>query len=220
MKYKAAVFDLDGTLLDTLEDLADSCNAALESFGFAAHPTEAYRYFVGDGVETLVNRAAPETVDNKAVTDQIVRAMRAEYAKRWADKSRPYDGVHEMLGELARRGVILTVLSNKPHDFTCLCAARLLDGCDFAIIQGVDEATPAKPDPSGALRIVDQLGLSPEQFLYLGDTNTDMRTAVAAGMFAVGACWGFRPRGELAGAGAAALIDHPSQFPALLDGSD
>lgn len=217
MKYKAVVFDLDGTLLDTLEDLADSANAALIRFGLDTHPTEAYRYFVGDGVPALMRRVAPETGSDAKLAAELVGAMRSEYARRWAEKSRPYDGVREMLSELAMRGTAMAILSNKPHDFTCMCAAKLLDGCEFAVVQGVDETTPPKPDPAAALRIAGQLGLPPGEFLYLGDTDTDMRTAAGAGMFAVGACWGFRPREELAAAGADALIDHPSQLPDLLN---
>ena len=215
MKYKAAVFDLDGTLLDTLEDLADSCNAALRRFALATHPTEAYRYLVGGGTDALMRRVAPN--GDTSLWAKLLEAMLDEYAQRWAEKTRPYEGVREMLSELAARGTVMAVLSNKPHEFTCLCVDRLLDGCDFAIVQGLDENTPPKPDPSGAVRIAGRLGLAPEEFLYLGDTNTDMRTAVAAGMFAVGACWGFRPRKELADAGAAALVDHPRELLDLFD---
>lgn len=218
MKYKAVLFDLDGTLLDTLADLADSMNAALAREGMPTHPAEAYRYFVGDGVANLVRRAVPaDRRDDRPLGENLAAAMRAEYRRRWDAKTRPYDGVPELLAELARRGLRTAVLSNKPHESTCLCVGKLLAFHRFGAVQGVADGVPLKPDPAGALGIADRLDVAPADFLYVGDTGTDMRTAVAAGMYAVGALWGFRPADELAAAGARKLIERPADLLDLAD---
>ncbi len=216
MKYRAAMFDLDGTLLDTLDDLADSMNATLASLSLPTHPTEAYKTFVGDGIHNLVLRVAPAALNDEKLAETLLDGMRSEYAKRWADKTRPYDGVDKMLTTLTDRGVRMTILSNKPHDMLKLCVDRLLTSWRFEAVRGVDERTPAKPDPSGALAIAEQLGASPEEIIYLGDTNTDMQTAVAVGMFAVGVTWGFRDESELRDNGADAIITHPSELFSLM----
>jgi phosphoglycolate phosphatase len=210
--YRAVIFDLDGTLLDTLEDLADSMNASLAACSLPQHPVEAYRLFVGDGVENLVIRAAPAASGDPSLKTALLLRMRSEYQRRWADKSRPYPGIESLLNELSNRDIPMAVLSNKPHDFTLLCATRLLPHHTFTIVQGIDQNTPAKPNPSGALAIAEKLAIPPTAFAYLGDTNTDMQTANAASMFAVGAQWGFRTQQELVDAGAQALIDEPKQL--------
>jgi phosphoglycolate phosphatase len=218
MGFRAVVFDLDGTLLDTLEDLADSMNAALRGLGLPEHPVDAYKMFVGDGIEKLVMRAAPEAREDGALRRRALEGMRDQYSRRWADKSRPYRGVPELLDALTARGVPLTVLSNKPRVFTEQCVESLLHRWSFHPVLGVDEETPRKPDPGGALRIAGELGLDPGHFLYLGDTGTDMRTAGAAGMYAVGALWGFRGAEELRQQGARTLIQRPQQLLEVLDG--
>jgi len=216
MQYKAVVFDLDGTLLDTLDDLAASMNAALGRFGLETHPADDYRYFVGDGLDNLVRRVAPAARDDGELAEKLLDAMRDEYSRRWADKTQPYAGVAKMLDGLTDRGLAITVLSNKPDDFTGLCVRRLLGDWRFEIVQGVSDDVPAKPDPAGAIMISERLGIAPGEFLYLGDTDTDMKTANAAGMYAVGATWGFRTPEELRDNGAKALIDHPTGLLELL----
>ena len=216
MKYKAVLFDLDGTLLDTLEDLADSMNAVLSGFGFPRRPVAAYRYFVGDGMRMLALRALPESHRDGGTLDEAIERMRAQYARRWDNKTRPYPGIDELLDALAERGVAAAVLSNKPDEFTKLCVSKLLPDWRFEAAQGVSERCPPKPDPAGAMAVSERMGVPPGQFLYLGDTNTDMRTANAAGMFPVGAAWGFRTPDELRESGAAAVIDHPMDLLELL----
>jgi len=216
MTHTAVLFDLDGTLLDTLEDLADSMNAVLARRGFDTHPVEAYKTFVGDGVDMLVRRTAPKSRGDAKLHGELIEEMGREYADRWANKTRPYDGVAEMLNGLSERGVKMAVLSNKPHDFTELCVGKLLAGWSFDAVQGVCDSVAKKPDPAGALRIAERLGAAPAEFLYLGDTNTDMLTAVAAGMYAVGALWGFRTADELSAHGARTLIQHPTELLALV----
>lgn len=210
MPYKAVLFDLDGTLLDTLEDLADATNAALAKLGLPGHPLEAYKQFVGDGLENLVRRAMPQGRLDEMLLARGIELARHEYAGRWAEKSRPYAGIPDLLDGLGRRGLPMAVLSNKPDEFTRLCVTRLLAGWHFAAVQGARPDLPRKPDPHGALAIAAYMGIVPGEILYLGDTNTDMQTAVAAGMFPVGALWGFRTAGELLAAGAAALARTPT----------
>jgi len=214
--YRAVLFDLDGTLLDTLADLADSMNAALEGLGFPRHPVEAYRYFVGDGVKMLVARALPERHRSEETIGRTAESMRTEYARRWDCKTRPYEGIPELLSALSERGVAMAVLSNKPDDSTKLCVSRLLPDWRFAAVQGVSETVLPKPDPTGAEHVTRGLGIPAGEFLYLGDTDTDMKTAVAAGMFPVGAAWGFRTADELRANGARAVIDRPTELLELL----
>ncbi|MCX6908944.1 MAG: HAD family hydrolase [Verrucomicrobia bacterium] len=215
MKYKAVLFDLDGTLLDTLEDLADSMNASLARVGAPPHPVANYRYFVGDGVLTLCHRVLPADRRDEATIKAAAAAMRDEYGQRWAAKTRPYPGIPELLDALTARGVAMAVLSNKNNDFTKLCVEKLLGRWRFDAVQGLDETIHKKPDPSGALSVAQRLKLAPADFLYLGDTNTDMKTAVAAGMFPVGALWGFRTAEELTTHGAKVLIAQPMDLLAL-----
>jgi len=210
--HQCVLFDLDGTLLDSLADLAHSMNAVLGRFGLPQHPVAAYRYFVGDGMETLARRVLPQDRLDEPMVRQTVTAMRAEYANRWNDETKPYPGIPELLEGLTTRGVTMAILSNKPDDFTRKAVATLLGKWNFRVIRGVRPGGVKKPDPAGALAIAKELGLTPADFLYLGDTNTDMITANRAGMFAVGALWGFRTEGELKKNGAKAIIARPQEL--------
>jgi phosphoglycolate phosphatase len=215
-RYLAVVFDLDGTLLDTVQDLADSVNIVLSSFGFPQHDTEAYKYFVGDGVEELARRALPEGHRDQATLAQSVAAIREEYSRRWANKTRPYEGVPELLDALSASDIRMAILSNKPDDSTRATVSRLLPKWHFEPVVGASPSVPMKPDPGGALAIARSLNLPPDEFLYLGDTATDMKTARAAGMYPVGALWGFRTAEELIENGARTTIGKPSQLLELL----
>ena len=216
MKYKAVLFDVDGTLLDSIEDLTHSMNTVLDRFGFPLHSVESYKYFVGEGIETLVYRALPENRRDEEIHRKCVVAMREEYGKRWAEKTRPYEGVPELLDALTRQGVKMTILSNKPDDFTKLIVRRLLPHWRFDPVLGARPSVPKKPDPTGALEIARHVGMSPDQFLYLGDSKTDIQTARAAGMYPVGALWGFRTREELIENGAVVVICKPTDLLELL----
>ncbi len=210
MKFKAVLFDLDGTLLDTLEDLGDSMNAVLGRRGLPTHEMAKYKVFVGDGITKLAIRALPEALrEDGALVADVVAEMRAEYAAHWAVKTRAYDGVPELLDALAERGVRMAVLSNKPDDFTKTMTAHMLPRWKFEWVIGDRGSTPPKPHPGSAFEIAANMGLEPREFLYLGDTNTDMMTATAAGMHPVGVLWGFRTGGELAASGARELIERP-----------
>jgi phosphoglycolate phosphatase len=211
-RYKAVVFDLDGTLLDTLEDLGDAVNRVLAKRGFPTHPMDAYRYFVGDGSAILVERAVPESVRGTDVYRECLAAFMADYDQSWKVKTRLYEGIPEMLDALTARGIDMAILSNKSHGFTVTCVQDLLSKWRFAAVFGLRDDVPRKPDPAGAIEIAGILGMAPEQIIYLGDTAIDMQTAVSAGMFPIGALWGFRTGEELLKNGAAALIEHPNDL--------
>ena len=211
-KISAVVFDLDGTLLDTLEDLGDAVNRVLTDRGFPAHPMEAYRYFVGDGSAVLIERALPESARGSDVYRDCLAAFMADYDRSWKVKTRLYDGISEMLDSLADQGIDMAILSNKSHGFTVNCVRDLLSKWRFKPVFGLRDDVPRKPDPTGALEISRLLGASPDRMIYLGDTAIDMQTAVSAGMFPVGALWGFRTREELEENGAKVLIQHPREL--------
>ena len=151
MNYKAVLFDLDGTLLDTLDDIADATNLALRGLGFPEHRSESYKLMVGDGVENLVRRVLPEGRRDAATVAACAERMQGEYARHWAVKTRPYDGIVELLDALAARGIVMAVLSNKPENFTRLCVEKLLPAGRFAVVIGSRPSLPKKPDPTGAL---------------------------------------------------------------------
>jgi len=220
MSYKAVLFDLDGTLLDTLTDLADAANHALRGLGCPEHPRDSFRCFIGDGVETLIQRALPEDRRDAATMAECAGLMRTEYAQRWAATTCPYDGIPELLDALTARGIPMAVLSNKPDTFTRLCVDQLLSGWQFAAVLGAGTLFPRKPDPAGAREIARRLGVAPGKVIYLGDTNTDMLTAIATGMFPVGALWGFRTAEELISSGAHALVQRPLDLLSIMDGKN
>ena len=218
MNYKAVIFDLDGTLLNTIDDLTDVMNDVLAEVGAAPHDVEQAKVCVGDGLRNYVLRVLPAARrGDEPLVAHCCERFREEYATRWGIKTRPYDGVPEMLTALAGRGVPVAVLSNKPDEFTQITVRELLGQWRFAAVRGVRADGVKKPDPAGAIEIAAGMGIRPAEFLYVGDTNTDMTTANAAGMFPVGATWGYRSRDELLAHGAKVLIDTPTDLLALLN---
>ncbi len=215
--FRAVIFDMDGTLLDTLEDIADSMNAVLKEMGFPVHNIEAYKAFTGDGIVPLVERAFLPEFRDKETVQAGVEKMQKEYALHWSNKTRPYDGIPELLDELVQRKIQMTILSNKLDRFTKLAARKFLPAWSFVQIKGITPSIPKKPAPDGALLIARALGSSPEEFVYIGDTDVDMKTANAAGMFPVGALWGFRGREELIENGAKVVIETPLEVLRLFD---
>ena len=216
-QFMAVIFDLDGTLIDSIEDLADSMNTVLENLGYPVHDTESYRYMVGDGVRSLAERALTGTVRDETTIELCLDKFKEEYTARWATKTHAYEGIPDLLDELETRQIRMNILSNKVDHFTKLTVSRFFPRHKFDYVMGADPSLPKKPDPAGALLIANKLGIPPQQFLFLGDTNTDMMTAVAAGMFPVGAIWGFRAEKELYESGASKVITHPRELLPFFD---
>ena len=221
---RAFIFDLDGTLLDTLLDIGNACNAMLAAHGYPTHPAEAYRRMVGNGFGKLVRRALPgdalerlraQCPDERAV-DALVDETRAIYVAHLNDATRPYEGMPEALRELAARDMRLAVFSNKPDEYTRALMDAHFPGV-FSVVRGARPDTPLKPDPAGALAVAADLGTSPAQCFYVGDSDVDMLTARHAGMTGVGVAWGFRGLEEVREAGAAHLVRHPGDLPSLLE---
>jgi phosphoglycolate phosphatase len=217
MPFRATIFDLDGTLLDTLDDIANAANAVLAARGCPPHPNSQYRMLIGEGVVKLLLRALPETHRDEATVQACVAAYVREYERTWNAKTKPYAGVPEMLDGLGARGLKLVVLSNKPDHFTQQCVKELLAKWDFDAILGASDRFPRKPDPASAIEISRGLGVPPAECLYVGDSGIDMQTARAAGMYAVGALWGFRDQEELLRDGAQLLISKPCEVLDHLD---
>jgi len=217
MHFSAVLFDLDGTLLDTLADIAHSANRVLADLGFPTHDIDAYRQFVGEGLIVFFQKALPAKVSADDVMPSCVEGFREAYGREWNVRTQPYEGVRELLNSLATRQIQMAVLSNKPDVFTKRCVREYFPDFEFRVVIGQREGVPRKPDPAGAIEIVDEMQVPVEQFLYLGDSAIDMETATAAGMYAVGALWGFRTLEELQQSGAKRLISRPVDLLELLD---
>ena len=213
-KIAAVLFDLDGTLADSLGDLANATNFALAKLGCPTHPLDAYRHFVGDGARQLCTRALPR--DRQDLLEETVKLMRAQYAEHCFELTHLYPGILELVTELHRRGLKLAVLSNKPDDFTKRIVNHYFHPSPFDVVRGQLPHVPLKPDPTAALQIAVELNVPASKWLYLGDTNTDMRTAQSAGMKGVGVLWGFRDREELAESGAQVIVSQPDEVLRLL----
>jgi len=216
MRYRAVLLDLDGTLLNTLEDISNAANRVLATQGFPTHPLDIYRRLIGEGAARLITRILPKEKRDADTVQTCLEAYLNDYGQNWSIKTKPYVGIPEMLDALVARGLKLAVLSNKPEEFTQKCVRELLSNWTFDAVIGTSNRVPSKPSPVGALEIAGRLNISPEEFLYLGDTGIDMRTAIAARMFAVGVLWGFRDREELQREGARVLIEKPLEILRLL----
>lgn len=210
--YKAVLFDLDGTLTDTLADIADAMNRALRLHDLPEWPVEAYRYLVGNGAKVLSERCVRERQELSAAVRQTYQAY---YETHNLVQTKPYEGVPEMLQALVDRGIRLAVFSNKPDADTKAVVRHFFPEIPFAAVRGQVEGVPVKPDPTGALAVADEMGLAPGDFLYLGDTAVDMECALAAGMHPVGALWGFRTEEELRQSGAEHLARQPGDLLAI-----
>ncbi|MFW6250919.1 MAG: HAD family hydrolase [Alkalispirochaetaceae bacterium] len=206
MKYKAVIFDLDGTLLDTIGDIAGAMNHALKQHGFPTHPEEAYYDMVGWGLDELSERALPEGSDPKKVLPSIREAWLEYYREHPADRTVPYEGAEELLAALVEANVSLGILSNKPHEMAEQTVAALLPRRYFAAIIGLDDRFPPKPDPTSLLHILEQVDVAPEEACMVGDSEVDMETARNAGVGAVAVSWGFRTLETLQDSGAEVTV--------------
>lgn len=211
MAYSSIIFDLDGTLLDTLTGLAVTCNTVLEKHGFPCHIQDKYRYFVGDGLATLVKRITPEGTEED-ILEGCMGLFTTLYARTWQSTCAPYPGVREMLEALRRRSIRLAVLSNKPHAFTTVFVDKFFPEGLFSLVYGQRDGYAKKPDPGTALEIAAQLGSAPRETVFVGDSGVDIRTGKAAGMFTVGVAWGFRGREELEEHNADIIITTPMEL--------
>jgi phosphoglycolate phosphatase len=209
MRFNGVILDMDGTLLDTLDDLANSMNRVLALYGYPVHPVKSYRYFVGDGMEMLAKRVLPAGCGGEEAVRECMEAMDKEYQLRFFECTKLYPGIPELLDWLEEHRIQKAVLSNKPDAFTRAVAKEFLSEWTFSQIRGEGPLTPRKPNPAAALEIALGMDIKPGNILYLGDTGTDMRTAGRAGMYAVGALWGFRTAKELAQNGAREIVETP-----------
>lgn len=212
MTCKAVIFDLDGTLLDTLADLAGSANRVLASRNFSTHPQQAYNLFVGDGSKLLMTRALPQDQRKLPVIDACLDAFIADYGQHWDKATHPYDGIIDLIDALQSRAIKISVVTNKPHRFTGAMMDHFFKGRPFFPILGQQEGIPKKPHPQQALVAAEKMGVSPESCIFLGDSAVDMETAQRAGMQPVGAGWGFRSVRELTAAGATSVLSHPLEL--------
>ena len=213
-RFDAVIFDLDGTLLNTLDDLADSINAALEKYGYPTHSREAVRTFVGSGSEMLVRRALAPVTDEQIVAE-VHRSFKEIYQQMMKNKTAPYDGINEVLATLNSNGIKMAVMSNKPHA-AVVPLIKDYFGDYIPLAAGADKDTPEKPNPIGTLRVLEKLGTDKNRTVYMGDSDIDIFTAKNAGLFALGCSWGFRDRELLEKSGADLVIDSPYELIALL----
>lgn len=213
-QQRAVIFDLDGTLLDTLNDLATSGNELLASRGLPTHPVDAYRIFIGDGMGKLVQRIFPEEIRpaDGEETELILAEYRAAYEKNWQATTTMFPGMAELLDQLKADKVPIGVLSNKSHDFTLKCVGAFLSDWEWDVVLGARDGVPRKPEPEAAIEAAEKAGALPENCYFVGDSNVDILTAVNAGMHAVGVSWGFRSVEELRDAGAEVIIDTPHEL--------
>lgn len=207
------IFDLDGTLLDTLSSLAGAYNEALQQMNCPPHPVASYRYIIGDGARVAAERALPSARQLDADIDECVMRFKAIYKDIWQDAA-PYRGIEEMLQQLQGR-ISLAVLSNKDSGFTRQCTDHFFPN-KFALVQGFEPGIRHKPDPTGANKIISAMGVRPQQTFMVGDTATDMLTARAVGMTGIGVKWGFREAAEMIEAGANQVIESPAELAELI----
>lgn len=209
---KLIIFDLDGTLLDTLEDLAESVNYALHEFGYQEHLMEDYRYMVGDGITKLIERALPEEARTEDIVSRVKAGFVSHYRSHKTDRTRPYPGIPELLEKLKHAGIVMAVASNKFQEATHDLIHHYFGDQLFQVVLGQREGIPAKPDPSIVEEILAVTCVEKKDTLYVGDSCTDIQTAVRAGVTPVGVAWGFRPCEELVNNGALHLAGSPEEI--------
>jgi len=213
MRYEAVIFDLDGTLINSIDDLADSCNSMLIAYDLPTHEVEAYKYFVGNGIGKLVERALPpEKAADKDFYEKALSKFKELYNGQVLNKTRAYSGIRETLLKLIEKDVPMAVCTNKPMDAAKTIISILFEPDTFQVVMGDRPGYPRKPDPFTCLEICREIGVEPEKVVYLGDSGVDMQTAVSAGFLPVGARWGFREDDELLENGAELLLDKPTDL--------
>jgi phosphoglycolate phosphatase len=217
MNFNAIIFDLDGTLLDTLQDLVNTLNTVLTLHSYPVHTIDECRFLVGHGMRELIRKALPEGADTPENIDLLLKEFMIHYADNWNVNSRPYPGIAPMLDSISERNIKMAILSNKADHFTRLCAESLLKQWNFNVVMGHHNGIAHKPDPEGVLLVARMLHEDPSSILYVGDSGIDMLTASRAGMYPLGVLWGFRPKSELLEFGAKTLVQHPEEIIGMLD---
>ena len=210
--YKAIIFDLDGTLIDSLEDLANAVNYGLENMGYKPHPLEKYKKFVGNGAIKLCERALAEYTDYKGETEILHGYFSEYYNAHCTDITAPYEGISDLLSELGNNRIRIAVASNKPDEFTKSIISTVFRGVPFAAVYGKRENRETKPAPDIVFDILHDLNLNKEDVILSGDSNVDIMTAANAGIKSIGCTWGFRTREELEEAGADFIVNSPEEI--------
>jgi phosphoglycolate phosphatase len=217
LTIKAIVFDLDGTLLNTLESIGNAFNRSLRKMDMPVHEIDRYRYFIGDGVFNCAKRCLPSEHCNEENVNKLVEIERLDYARSWKIDAQPYDGIQALLDSLVGAGYRLAVLTNKDDVFAQQCVRHFFPATRFDCVVGHSSSVPHKPDATGGNLIAEQLGFATCELAMIGDTSIDIHTAQACNMFSVGVLWGFREIAELEAAGADRIIEHPSQLLDILE---
>ena len=213
-KIKAAIFDLDGTIINTLVDLANAGNTVLERMGLPTHPIEKYNYFVGSGIYNLARRILPEELkSDEDLVKKVFDQFNAEYAIHYMDNTAAYEGMKETLDELRSMGIKVGVLTNKGHEFTVPMVKKVYGDYPFEIVLGKTDRFPVKPDRGLIMHVINEMSVTPEECIYIGDSNVDMMTARNGEIEEIiGVSWGFRTVEELTEAGAKYIIDTPGEI--------
>lgn len=211
-RIQAVIFDLDGTLLYTLDDIRNSMNPVFEQYGLPTFTLDEYRYLVGSGIREMADRAIPLERLTEPLVQDCIAGFHREYSLHWADTTHPYPGIVAALQRLHIAGLRLGVLSNKPHDFTVQIIDRMFPEHPFDEVLGASPAYPIKPDPTGARLLLTKLGATPATTLIIGDSDIDMQTARNVGAHAAGAAWGYRTVEELRTAGADLILQSPDEI--------
>lgn len=207
---KLVIFDLDGTLLDTIADLGEACNYALKSLGLQTHPIQAYHYMVGNGVRSLMEKAHPDA--DELTLDLLLEKFREYYDEHCIDKTKPYKGIPELLEELQNKKISIAVASNKYQEATSKIISHFFPNIEFAAVEGNVPERPRKPDPSIVFSVLLKAPTPKSDVLYVGDSGVDMETARRACIESVGVTWGFRPLAELRKAYADHIVNLPEEI--------
>lgn len=218
--YKLIIFDLDGTLADTLQDLADAVNYALDVHGFPIHPLESFRYFVGNGVPKLIERAVPEEKRNTEILESVKKDFSYYYNIHSLDKTESYRGITDMLKLIKKMGISTAVATNKSEEFVNAILQKLFPEFRFDAVMGGVENMPKKPDPAIVHKILSVLKIRHDEAVFAGDSDVDVHTAKNAGMKSIGCLWGFRDYNELEKAGADHIVSKPSEIVEILNGQE
>ena len=214
---RAIIFDLDGTLLNTITDIGNCANTVLESWNLPVHPISRYAELVGDGLTNLARKVLPPEHTGEQTVVRFIDEYRVHYQARWNETSTWYPRIPQLLRELSKREILMAVLSNKRDDFTKVCVSSFFPDIIFQEVRGERVGIPIKPDPQSALEIAESLNVRPEHCIFVGDSEIDIETGKRAGMTSVGVLWGFRPRRVLEEAGATILVDRPEEILELVE---